>query len=435
VARWGLRIDPAVGMAGDMLLGALIGLGVPERGMVAAMRPASEVLDVLDVHSHLEFLEDGAPARRLHVIVAKDRQPLAISDAPAYLGRILEQAGVAGAYADFARRALDILCEAERSAHSGSATVISPSQGVMLPVVGRAHTPYYQEAPYQPSVEEDVPDDAFYIELDPKYAEGLMSVESFTHLFIISYLDRSRGYSMVITPPWRDRQEQHGLFATRSPNRPSPIGLTRTRLRRVEGNRLYTGPLDLFDGTPVLDIKPFIRSLDGPGAVEVAGGEAGNDGWLEGSEHLELHRRGIPHTHPGESHLHEAQNILLYAIGTAWGLQWLDVDLNAATCLSPVHVGGGVTGTTSHGRMPVPSPATGAILERYGVPYALGPVQGELLTPSGAALLAALSPTYVARGEELVREMRVGIGLGHLVLDRPNALRVCIEESPVPARR
>jgi len=159
--------------------------------------------------------------------------------------------------------------------------------------------------------------------------------------------------------------------------------------------------------------------------VENVSDERGNDGWLEGSEHLELHRRGIPHTHPGGGgHLHEAQDILLDVVGAAWGLQWLKVDLDTVTCLAPVRVGGGVTDTTSHGRLPIPAPATKAILTKHQIPYESGPVDAELLTPTGAAILAALAPTFVTRENGPQGELRVGVGLGHRTFDRPNALRL-----------
>ncbi|HHE72742.1 MAG TPA: tRNA (N6-threonylcarbamoyladenosine(37)-N6)-methyltransferase TrmO [Chloroflexi bacterium] len=414
-ARRALWIDPTMGMAGDMFAAALIGLGVPERTMVRAMKAAGEELGLVDIHAHLDFLPDGTPGYRLHVTVAEEREPLALEDAPVYLDHALTRAGVKGAYADFARRALAILCEAERRVHAVEPTAVPMARTVSLPVIGTAHTPYQREAPYQP-VPGDAIDGAFYIELDPQYAAGLSGLETFTHVFVVSYLDRSLGYALKVRPPWRRSTERYGVFATRSPNRPSPIGLTRARVRRVEGNRVYTGPLDLFDGTPILDLKPFVRSLDSVGTENI-----GNDGWLEGSEHLELHRRGVPHVHPGQSYLHEAQDIVIDVTGAAWGLQWLHVDLSAVTCLAPVYVGGG-TVMTSHGQLSIPAPATRFILERYHIPYTSGPVEAELLTPTGAAILAALNPIFVPRDEGVAGNTRVGAGLGHHTFDRPNAL-------------
>ncbi len=411
-----LVLDPVMGMSGDMFAAALIGLGAPEKGVVGALRAAGDDLGLLDAHTHLDFLPDGTLGYRLHVVVLEERPPLLLTEARRYLARSLARVGVAGEYAAFAHRALEILSAAERYVHA-TLPPPPPAREVSLPVVGTAHTPYQHRAPYQPSPEE-AERDAFYIEVEPQYAPGLAALETFSHIFVISYLDRSQGFAVQLHPPWKDGDEQYGVFATRSPNRPSPLGLTRVRLLRVEGNRVYTGPLDLFDGTPVLDLKPFIRSLDG------AEGESGNDGWLAGSEHLELHRRGIPHTHPGRAgRLHEAQDIVADLTAAAWGLQSLGAPLGEVVCLAPVAVGGG-TVFTSHGRLPVPAPATQFILDEHHIPYAPGPEEVELLTPTGAAILAALSPTFAPREETSPPETdRVGVGLGQRVFDeRPNAL-------------
>ncbi|MCD6291024.1 MAG: tRNA (N6-threonylcarbamoyladenosine(37)-N6)-methyltransferase TrmO [Anaerolineae bacterium] len=416
-----LWLDPAMGMAGDMFSAALIGLGAPEEKMLAVLETAGGLLGEVRASIQSEQLPDGNWGRRLRIAGLEDREPLSIEEAPGYLESALEATGVRGAYAAFARQALEVLAEAERIAHSfmESAPAVSTAT---LPIIGRAHTPYHHEAPYQPQPTE-VPADEFYIEIAPEYATGLTGLDSFTHIFIISYLDRSHGYRLYVSPPWRGPSQRLGVFATRSPDRPSPIGLTRARLRRIEGNRIYTGPLDLFDGTPILDIKPLIHSLD---EADRDAEETGNDGWLEGSEHLELHRRGIPHSHPGGGHLHEAQDILLDVTGAAWGLQWLNVELDRVYCFAPVHVGGG-TVSGSHGQLSIPAPATKVILQRHHIPYAVGPVEVELLTPTGAAILAALNPTFLPRDRSQPPSgdnTRVGIGLGRRRLDRPNALRV-----------
>ena len=81
-----------------------------------------------------------------------------------------------------------------------------------------------------------------------------------------------------------------GLFASRSPVRPNPIGLSIVRLKRIEGNVVYTSGLDVFDGTPLLDIKPYIKGLDSK--------DDANYGWikeLDDKDHLLLHIKGIPH--------------------------------------------------------------------------------------------------------------------------------------------
>lgn len=382
-----------------MFAAALIGLGAPEEGMIGALEAGGAELGLLNGHTHVEFLPDDTLAYRLHILALRERDAPDAEGARLYLDNALQRAGVAGDYAAFSRRAFTILLAAGLRARGDA--VASPQRTASLPVVGIAHTPYQHEAPYQPAAGAADGDD-FYVEMEPGYAAGLSGLETFSHIFVISYLDRTRALEMQVQPPWRDKPERYGVFATRSPNRPSLIGLTRTRLRRVAGNRVYTGPLDLFDGTPVLDIKPFIRSLDG-----AAEDDPGNDGWLEGSEHLELHRRGIPHTHPGSPQ--DMQNVIAVLTAVAWGLQSLAVAMDAVTCLTPVYVGG------------EPAPATRSILKKHRIPTAPGPGEAELLTLTGAALLAALAPTFVPRAEAALDDLRLGVGLGQHTLDGQTA--------------
>lgn len=97
------------------------------------------------------------------------------------------------------------------------------------------------------------------IEVFPEFAEGLLDLEGFSHLYVIWIFDREEGFSLFATPPTDDRP--HGVFATRSPRRPNPIGLTVVELRGREGSRLLVKGVDMADGTPVLDIKPYLSSV------------------------------------------------------------------------------------------------------------------------------------------------------------------------------
>ena len=97
------------------------------------------------------------------------------------------------------------------------------------------------------------------IEIHPELAEGLLDIEGFSHLFVIWVFDRATDVSLVGTPPSDNRP--HGVFATRSPRRPNPIGLTVVRLLRREGRTLHVAGIDMLDGTPVLDIKPYLSSV------------------------------------------------------------------------------------------------------------------------------------------------------------------------------
>jgi tRNA-Thr(GGU) m(6)t(6)A37 methyltransferase TsaA len=97
------------------------------------------------------------------------------------------------------------------------------------------------------------------LELLPEFEAGLADIEGFSHLFVIWVFHRSEGFSLSGTPPNDDRP--HGVFATRSPRRPNSIGLTVVELLRREGARLHVRGVDQLDGTPILDIKPYLSSV------------------------------------------------------------------------------------------------------------------------------------------------------------------------------
>ena len=89
--------------------------------------------------------------------------------------------------------------------------------------------------------------------------EGLTDIEGFSHLLVIWVFDRVAGYDLRATPSTDTRP--HGVFATRSPRRPNPIGLTVVQLLRRDGPRLHVRGIDMLDGTPILDIKPYLSSV------------------------------------------------------------------------------------------------------------------------------------------------------------------------------
>ena len=97
------------------------------------------------------------------------------------------------------------------------------------------------------------------LELLPQYEVGLTDIEGFSHLFVLWVFDRSTGYELLGTPPIDTRP--HGVFATRSPRRPNPIGLTVVRLLQREGCALRVRGIDMLDRTPILDIKPYLSSV------------------------------------------------------------------------------------------------------------------------------------------------------------------------------
>lgn len=97
------------------------------------------------------------------------------------------------------------------------------------------------------------------IEILSEFEPGLADIEGFSHLYVLWLFDRVKGMSLLAHPPSDDRP--HGVFATRSPERPNPIGLTVVELDRREGRMLHVRGVDMLDGTPVLDIKPYLSSI------------------------------------------------------------------------------------------------------------------------------------------------------------------------------
>jgi tRNA-Thr(GGU) m(6)t(6)A37 methyltransferase TsaA len=97
------------------------------------------------------------------------------------------------------------------------------------------------------------------LDLLPEFAAGLQDIEGFSHLIVLWAFDRSEGFDLVFTPPADDRP--HGVFATRSPRRPNPIALTIVELIARDGASLRVRGVDMLDGTPILDIKPYLSSI------------------------------------------------------------------------------------------------------------------------------------------------------------------------------
>jgi tRNA-Thr(GGU) m(6)t(6)A37 methyltransferase TsaA len=110
------------------------------------------------------------------------------------------------------------------------------------------------------------------VEVKPEYCQGLRDVGGFSHLILIYQFHRSEGYSLLVRPFLDDAYR--GVFATRAPRRPNPIGLSVVELVRVEGCTLHVRGIDVLDGTPLLDIKPFVPEFDSPSTCRV--------GWLQG---------------------------------------------------------------------------------------------------------------------------------------------------------
>lgn len=109
------------------------------------------------------------------------------------------------------------------------------------------------------------------VELHPDYAEGLADLDGFSHVVLIYVFDKSVGFDLKVVPFMDDTPR--GLFATRAPRRPNPIGLSVVRLESIEGTTLEVEGLDVLDETPLLDIKPYVPAFDAPTQCRT--------GWLE----------------------------------------------------------------------------------------------------------------------------------------------------------
>jgi tRNA (adenine37-N6)-methyltransferase len=98
------------------------------------------------------------------------------------------------------------------------------------------------------------------LEILREFEAGLTDIEGFSHLYVIWAFDRSDGFDLIANPP-TDEKRPHGVFSTRSPRRPNPIALTVVELLRREGSSIFVRGVDMLDGTPILDIKPYLSSI------------------------------------------------------------------------------------------------------------------------------------------------------------------------------
>lgn len=140
---------------------------------------------------------------------------------------------------------------------------------VVLTPIGLIHTPYHaaSETPIQSSRSNAVG----WVEVYPEFAEGLQDIEAFSHLYLIYHLHRADPVHLLVEPFLDNRK--HGVFATRHPFRPNHIGISIVKLLKREDNRLLILGADMFDGSPLLDIKPYLPDFDQRDSVR--------SGWYE----------------------------------------------------------------------------------------------------------------------------------------------------------
>lgn len=127
--------------------------------------------------------------------------------------------------------------------------------------IGVFHTEYVPQtgAPRQGIL---IPEGQGRIEIFPEYVSALQTLNLFEYIIVIYHFDEVKNWTPTVQPPGSDNQHEFGLFATRSPKRPNPIGFSVIKLQKIEAGNLYVSGIDAFDGTPVLDIKPYLPSID-----------------------------------------------------------------------------------------------------------------------------------------------------------------------------
>lgn len=141
---------------------------------------------------------------------------------------------------------------------------------IVFTPIGVIHSPFERldEMPIQPSSATSAPG---RVVVFPQFAAGLKDLEGFSHLILLYHFHRARQAALTVTPFLDD--EPRGVFATRAPVRPNPIGLSLVSLLKVEACTLYVDRLDVLDGTPLLDLKPYVPEFDQGTEVRT--------GWLE----------------------------------------------------------------------------------------------------------------------------------------------------------
>ena len=144
--------------------------------------------------------------------------------------------------------------------------------------IGIIHSPFKRPSgtPIQPTAAHNIEGT---VEIFPEYSDGLKDIEGFSHIILIYHFHLAKKPSLKVSP-YMD-ENWHGIFATRAPSRPNPIGISVVRLIKVEGNLLHIRDVDIVDGTPLLDVKPYVPAFDVRDADRI--------GWLEEKIH-KLHK-------------------------------------------------------------------------------------------------------------------------------------------------
>lgn len=150
---------------------------------------------------------------------------------------------------------------------------------MQLKSIGIIHSPYKERKKCPPQGREEI----CWIEVFEEYKGGLKDIDGFSHLLLVYWLHCSKNYSLLVKTPWDS--EPHGVFATRSPNRPNALGLSVVELIEREENKLKVKGLDALEGTPLLDIKPYLPPIDSKTKVRI--------GWVERTDFSKVYGKTI----------------------------------------------------------------------------------------------------------------------------------------------
>jgi tRNA-Thr(GGU) m(6)t(6)A37 methyltransferase TsaA len=152
-------------------------------------------------------------------------------------------------------------------------------QQIVIQAIGTIYTPFKKinDMPIQPIAAEGIKG---YIEVFPEFTKGLTDLDGFSHITVLYYFHQVTGYNLMVEP-FMDNEE-HGIFATRSPRRPNAIGISTVKLLNIENNIINIEMADMLNETPLIDIKPFYSKFDNRFDTK--------SGWLVKSENVPIHQ-------------------------------------------------------------------------------------------------------------------------------------------------
>jgi len=147
-------------------------------------------------------------------------------------------------------------------------------QHISMQPIGVVNSPYQERfaTPRQPAYAVEDKPAKIVLDAGHNYEQALQDLQTFSHVWVVYWMHLNQGWNPLVKPP-RDKEHKHGVFSTRAPHRPNSIGLSLVSLISIEGRVLHIGNHDMLDGTPVLDIKPYIKEADMQ--------ENANNGWID----------------------------------------------------------------------------------------------------------------------------------------------------------